>query len=387
MDLTTFAIAVALIIGLFGFDTVLHPKDVVLEAEVVLPAGPAARVAISEDMLTDILKAEHERISATPSVIARPVIQVGRGDGIAISIAEALAIPSVAYAVQSQLGIKPDYVKLRLFVEEGTTKVLVTGFGGRRFNSFQQEVSQRKDEPVIALAYRAALIAIARVDPYITALNLLQHHADDGDFHDCEALIAHTLGTLPGSPEHAERARFQNLQGIIALFRNDPAGAARLFESAMSSDPGNPVAVLNASFAHMAANQDTEALAHIEALLDRAPPADPVLLGTAYTTLAAARMGLGDLDGAETAIRTSVEAYPNSSTAYGLWSELKRLQGDAAGAETMRHRAAAATIYFENYAEIAALYFRMAWHAGEPIMRSPFTNPPALNMRGPAKQN
>lgn len=84
MDLTTFSLAVGLIIALLGFDTMLHPRDVVLEAQV---AARVEKIVITEEMLTDILKEEVGRISDTQSVIARPIVQVGRPDGIAISIA------------------------------------------------------------------------------------------------------------------------------------------------------------------------------------------------------------------------------------------------------------------------------------------------------------
>jgi hypothetical protein len=33
------------------------------------------------------------------------------------------------------------------------------------------------------------------------------------------------------------------------------------------------------------------------------------------------------------------------------------------------------SINFENYSEIAALYFHLAWRDNEPVMRSPFSNP------------
>ena len=155
MDLTTFSLAVGLIIALFGVDTMLHPRDVVLEAQV---AARVEKIVITEEMLTDILREEVGRVSDTPSIIARPIVQVGRPDGIAISIAEALHVPSVAYAVQSQFGMQPDHIKLRLFAEEATAKILVTGFGSRRFASFQQEVAQQKNESIVALAHRASVI-------------------------------------------------------------------------------------------------------------------------------------------------------------------------------------------------------------------------------------
>lgn len=380
MDLTTFSLAVGLIIALLGFDTMLHPRDVVLEAQV---ASRAEKVVITEEMLTDILTEEVGRISETPSVIAHPIIQVGRPDGIAISIAEALHVPSVAYAFQSQFGMQPDHIKLRLFAEEATAKVLVTGFGGRRFNGFQQEVVQQKNETIVALAHRASVIAVARIDPYITALNLMQRHTDDRDFHDCETIIQYAMAQLPPTPVNAERSRFENLLGIIALFRNDASRAHALFHAAMVSDPGNPVPPLNAAFANMALDQDQEAVSHMRELIERDPPTDPTLLSTAYLTLAGSRLGTGDIPGAEEAIVQSIGVYPNSSTAYALWSEIRRAAGDQTAAERLQGQALAATKYFENYAEIAALYFRMAWRNGEPVIRSPFGNPPSLNVRGP----
>lgn len=378
MDLTTLSLTIALILGVLGIDTIWHPRDVVLEAQV---ASQISQSTFTEEMLSDIVKEEAMRVADTPSIVARPVIQVGRADGIAISIAESLHVGSVAYALQSQVGIQPDHIKLRMFIEGGTPKILVTGFGNRRFASFQQEVVQEKGETLVGLAHRAAILTMARIDPYITALNLMQRHTDDKDFNDAEAVMTFAMATLPPTPENVERSRFLNLQGIIALFRDDPQAAHELFEKAMASDPDNPVPVLNAAFADMAVDNDSRAVQHMERLLATDPPTDTTLLAGAWTTLAGARLGTHDIAGAEKAIAQSVATYPNSAVAYELWSEIRRAQGDTAGADRLHAQALASTKYFENYAEVAALWFRLAWRDGEPMMRNPYTNPPPLRVK------
>lgn len=240
---------------------------------------------------------------------------------------------------------------------------------------------KEKEETLVALAHRAAILTMARIDPYITALNLMQRHTDDKDFHDAEAVMAFAMATLPPTPQNVERSRFLNLEGIIALFRDDPAAAHGLFEKAIDSDPNNAVAVLNAAFADMAVDNDARAVQHMERLLATNPPTDATLLAGAWTTLAGARMGAHDIPGAEKAIAQSIAIYPNSAVAYELWAEIRREQGDAAGAARLHAQALASTKYFENYAEVAALWFRLAWRDGEPMMRNPYTNPPPLHVK------
>ena len=57
-------------------------------------------------------------------------------------------------------------------------------------------------------------------------------------------------------------------------------------------------------------------------------------------------------------------ASPHSGAAFGLWAELKRLEGDEKTADLLQQRAedGGAT----NYAEVAALYFQLAWQDNRP---------------------
>ena len=110
-------------------------------------------------------------------------------------------------------------------------------------------------------------------------------------------------------------------------------------------------------------------------LIRIAPPENKVLLGTAYMTWGAARLGLRDLPGADRMLAKAVEVNPDSGTAFNLWAEAKRLEGDQPAADRLERKAREASATFENYAEIAALYFHLSWRDGEAVTRNKFANP------------
>jgi Tfp pilus assembly protein PilF len=166
-----------------------------------------------------------------------------------------------------------------------------------------------------------------------------------------------------------------NILGLVALFRNDPAAARKAFNDAMAADPTNAVQFLNAAFTDMQFNEYQRAADRMAELVRLAPPSNKVLLATAYMTWGAARMGLHDLPGADGMLAKAVQINPDSSSALGLWAEAKRLAGDEAAADRLHHAALESAATFENYSEVAALYFHLSWRDNEPVIRSEFDNP------------
>jgi tetratricopeptide (TPR) repeat protein len=377
MDLTTLTYAIIIALGFLGVDAVMHHPDVILQSEA---SGTFEKTTVNADLVNDVMKEEVERISATPTVMTKPVVRVGRLEGIAMSVSEAFKMQSIAYALQAQLGYSSDEIKLSLFGEGGTAKVLITGTGHQHIASFQQQVTLEPGESIVGLLQRSTVIGMAHVDPYITALSEMQSHADDKDFTVSQTIIKYAMAALPPTPENFERSLFENLNGLIALFNGDAKAALDWFERAEASCPDNTEAdgvdTLNVAFADLQIDHDREAAEHIAMLLRDKPPTDKVLLATAYTTLAAAQLGVHDVNGTDATIAKAVEAYPETSSAYDLWSDIKREKGDAVQAERMHRKALENSVLFENYSEIAALYFRLAWRDNQPVMRSPFSNPP-----------
>lgn len=376
MDFTTLTYVLILVVGYLGFDAAMHPPDAILEGDAV---GAFQNTTITASLVDDVLNEEVLRISATPSILSKPAIRVGRLRGLAMSVAEALKMQSVAYAFQAQLGYNPDRIKVSLYGEGGTAKVLVTGMGGERMASFQEEVALQQGETIVGLLQRATLIGMAHIDPYTTALTEIQDHADDKNFANPEAIIKFAMSSEPPTPENYQRALFENLNGLIALFKDDPGTAHDWFERAATSfpdtSPAAAVADLNMAFADMQLGRDAEAVEHIDHMLRYQRPTDKVLLSTAYMTLAAAQLGMRDVNAADETIAKAIDAYPRGSSSYDLWADIKREKGEAAAADRMHLKALENSIAFENYGEIATLYFRLAWRNNEPMMRSPFTNP------------
>ena len=72
-----------------------------------------------------------------------------------------------------------------------------------------------------ALVHRAAIAGRSKIDPYITALHLLQDNVADGDFSEADTLIREVQAAVPPTPHSEMRARLENLRGVISLFQHD----------------------------------------------------------------------------------------------------------------------------------------------------------------------
>lgn len=372
MDLTTLTMLVFLAVAAVGADTVMHPTQVILQTA---SAGKLENATISDTMINGIVRREIDQISDTPTLMGRPRVDLGKQGGVGMAIATAINMQNVAFALQNQAGYQPDKITLTLFSEDNMPKVLVTGTGTAQTHSFEQLVVQQKGETVIDLLHRAALVGMSRIDPYLTALSLMQRHASDQDFTDAETLITFAKSQLPPTPLNSERSLFENLQGILALFRGSKTDARAWFLVASKSDPDNFAAILNLAFADLELGHYQEAANRMQDLLSSPPTFNPILVSTGYVTWGAALLGLDDINGADHKLRRALRANPHSSIAWDLWSEMKRQKGDVAEADRLHQEALQSSGTFENYAEVAALYFQLSWQRNAPVMRSLFANP------------
>jgi tetratricopeptide (TPR) repeat protein len=375
MDLTLLLYIVGLAVASIGVDTVLHPVSVVLDSAV---PDKIDKLSANAATINQILKFEVDQVSNTPSVLALPEIRVGANQGIGMAIAEAASMKSVALALQASMGNQPEEIRLTLLNQNGKVRMLVNGAGpGGLIDTppFQIMLTLRDNETLPALVHRAALAGLQRIDPYMTALHLLQTHVLDGVFTDVLVLIDEIKTQLPPTPRSYERSLFENLQGIINLFQHEPDQAQSWFQSAVQSNPDNSVAMLNVAFISLQLGNFRDAITEIQHLLTTNAPTDPILLATAYIEQAAGQLGLNDVNGADQSLAKAVQIYPKSAVAYELWTVVKRHKGDTAAAERMHQKALENSATFANYAEVAALYFTVPWRDNQPIMRSAFVNP------------
>ncbi|HEV2301154.1 MAG TPA: hypothetical protein VGR91_06235 [Stellaceae bacterium] len=371
MDLTTLAAALLLAVGLLGADAVVHSGSVQVS---VAPLPKGANLSIDEPSLENEFDEQLNEITTTPSVVNPPEIRSTTDEGLGMAIAEALNVQNVAFALQRQMGFRPDKLRFALFVQDGKMAGLVNGHS-HLVGDFQNVVTPEKGEAIIAFVQRCALWSASQLAPYSTSLYLLEQHAADGDFQNVVALAQHSIGLLPNTPTSPDRALFENILGLVALFKNDTKTARHEFDDAMASDPKDPVPFLNAAFTDMQFNDYKEAAARMQKLIRVAPPENKVLLSTAYTTWAAAQMGLKDMKSADRLLAVAYTINPHSSTALALWGEEKKEVGDEKMGAHLNHLAKEEASTFENYAEVATLYFHLAWRDNVPVTRSKFSNP------------
>lgn len=375
MDLTTLALAVMVAIGLLGADAVVYSGAV----EVEVAAAPTLdKVSIDTPTLATVFEGQLDEITKVPSVVRAPEIRASSDQGIGMALAEAVSVQKAAYALKEQLGYKPQKVRMSLYMEGGVLQALVSGDG--HSGGFREVMAPNQGESVIAFVRRCAVFGASELAPYTTALYLLQKHASDRDFRDVEAIAEHAKAVLPPTPANADRALFDNLLGLVALFKNDAKAARTAFDAAMVSDPANPVPFLNAAFTDLQLDENQKAAQRMSQLIRLAPPANPVLRATAYLTWGAALLGLHDLKGADRTLAKATQVDPTSATAFGLWSEERQLSGDQTSADRFNAISKQNTATFENYGEVAALYFHLSWQDNQPLSRSNFANPSVVTL-------
>lgn len=371
MDLTTLATALLVALGILGADAVINANSVMVE---VAAPPKIDNVTIDRETLEEEFDGELFAIARVASVVEPPEIHASRDQGLGVALAKELKLQDVAYALQSELGYKKDRLRLALYVENDALRGLVSGQGSK-VGSFRQVLVPLKDETLLAFVHRCAVWGASQLSPYTTALYLLQKHAADGDMSDVVALVQQSKSKLPATPISFDRSAFDNLLGIVALFKNDAKSAKATFKQAVVDYPANPVAVLNAAFAEVQADDYQAAADRMQRLVTNSPPANKVLLATAYSTWAAAMMGQHDLDKADQLLQQATMINPDGSIGWSLLSVVMELKGNKEAAATYHQRALIEEASFENYAEVAALYFELSWKDNEPVMRSSFGNP------------
>ena len=367
MDPTTLIYAALAALGLLAVDTAITSGSVVVNV-----SGPpkaektevdqAAVEARFNHLLTDVV--------ATKTLLTPPELIWSSDASVGMAAAQSLGLEKVGLALKNDLGLQNDELRVSFYYDDGKLRSLISGVG--HSGDFGEILTQNKDEPLMDFVGRASLIGVSELAPYSTAIYLLQAHATDKDFKSVVELIEHAESVLPPTPQNLQKSLFDNLLGLIALFKNDTKGAGEEFQGAMEDDPSNPVAFINASFVDLQNNDYVAAAKRMEQLIRLAPPENKVVLGSALMTWAAALMGQHDLKGADRLLVAATTASPHSATAFGLWAELKRLEGDTGTADELQKRAREETESFENYAEVAVLYFHLAWQDNKPVEQNKF---------------
>jgi tetratricopeptide (TPR) repeat protein len=372
MELTTLAAAIIVALGLMAADATLSSDKVIVD--VAVPES-YTQAGISTEIVEALYLTEIQRIMDTPSVVPPPAIRGTREKSLSSSLAETLKLGEVGAAMQRMLGYNPTHIRASVIVEEETTKFIVveSTAGGK---SFEITLEQHPDETVVQLIKRGALETMFQLEPYLALVHALQTAQTPAELSKVRKAIKQRQEKLPNTPLSTPRSQYENLRGIIALLDNDVDGAADNFNAAALSDPRNVVVLLNLGFLECQRDHNAEGERIARRIIEPAPlTRQPVLLAAAYMTWACNLMGMKDFKRADFALAQSILVYPQTSSAYELWADLKEETGNAGEAQQLRRKARENSIYFENFAEVAMLYFELSWREKESLRRSRHSNP------------
>src|SRR5579871_1060570 len=331
MEIATLAYALAIAFSLLAVDTTVYSGSVVIEV-----VGPPKTEKIEVDQ--GAVRAQFDRVISavvgTRSLLRPPELVWSNVQGVGMAVAESVGLEKSAVALKAELGLVPDQLRVSFYWEDGALRSLVNA-EGKDGVEFSEVLTRNAGETLMEFVSRSALAGAAELAPYYTAIYLLQAHSIDKDFRSLNDLIGRKVASTSAGPVNTDKSLYDNLLGLVALFENDPNAAAIEFANAMRDDTSNPVGFINASFVDLL-HGDYQGAAHrMEELARIAPPANQVVLGSVYTTWAAALMGLHDLAGADRLLAAATTVSPHSGTAFGLWAELRGLAADDRAADAL----------------------------------------------------
>ena len=377
MDLTTIIATLVVAFGLFTANAIVESDVVTVEFSVpskYSTAGFSAEVAQSFFLteLQDILDTK----SMTPGRVIR-----GTDDKTVVSaLAESLKLQDMTYSVQRALGYDVARIHANI-VHDGEETTLVVLGQLRKGKEFKFSITRRSDEPLVALIRRGARETAYQMEPYLALLYFVQASQSCEVLPKTTQLIKVQIAALPPAILSAARSQYENLLGIAALFCSDSKAAREAFNAAIEANPANAAAILNLAFVEIYEDRYVEAERVARRVLEpTAMAAPPAVISAAYLTWAAALVGQRRFVEAEEQLTRSIARYAYSSSAYEFWAQIKESQHDVVAAERMRSKAIENSLYFENYGELAMLYFEMAWRDGQKLERNKYGNPTYLNL-------
>lgn len=377
MDFTTLFLAVAMTFGLLTFDAIRTSGQVILEVAEV-PA--IEKTSIDQKTVENEFAAELNRVAEIVSIIVPLEIRTQGEVGITRALGSLLKADGLARAIEVDLGYRSDHLRLALFTDKGSLGALVTG-GGKTVGPFRILLRPKDGESLIEFVRRCSRAGSFHLAPYGTTLHMMKVGAAAGDLTVAKDMSERAKAKLPAIPVSFDRSLLENVDGLITLFSGDVAGAQVMFLRAVDSSRQNWVAMLNAAFTEIQLQAFEPAYNRMRDMLARAPARNHILMSTAHMIQGVALLGLNRAKEADALLEKALAVNPDNSNAWYYRAAARAMLDDLAGAEEMRLNAFQTNDTFENYAEVATLYFLMNWRGGSALIESPFRNPSAIAHR------
>lgn len=389
MDFTNILITAVVALGLFSADAVINSDNI--NVEINMPRGyGASEISVGNQIAENLFLNEIEDIVDTPTFVRKPDVRSTGDDTVVSLVSDLMGLGDLTFVIQRAFGLDPIILSGSVIKRDDRFYFVVVANVDARHRMVPMEVSvaQAQDEPITALIRRGAAETMLVYEQYLTtlyflgrasngSLDLYQPSLPENGWAGVDALIQKNLVALPNDPQDVfysaeiaeRRAMYINLHGMVALAQEKIERAAAYFQEATAAAPSFAPALLNLAFTRVHQDRYQEASDLVKQVLDHGLTTDPIMLAATHITGGVAAWGLGKLGVAEQHFQRAIDAHPRSTMAHVYWGELLAHTGDARAAGNHFAKARANLAYFEAYAELAMLDFRLSPEDNAPLRR------------------
>lgn len=371
LDLTNLLYAIVLSFGIFGLDAAWNAGTIKTEFQVSEQLGSAG---IRPEFATAVFSRELQEVFSLPSLVKPPQIRSSHDKTFVSIMAESIGLKDATAAFQDLFGLHPVKITATLTTENAQPRLEVISEAGDR-GTFYLALQGQVGEAAVSLIRRGAIDVAARLDPYHTALYLLDPPEGAPDVGRARRILDAAIAAQAPTPINLARGRFHNLRGIVALLEDDKAAAAALFEQAIVDDPSLVVAHLNLAFTRVEQDRYDDAAMIARHVLDvhrRGLP--PALLASIHSVNGVVAWAQKRYQAAEIHFAAAVAAEPLATDAYIYWGRMLVEMGRSEEGLKKIRQGEANQAAFENYAEVAMLYFWLTETDNMPLTRRPRGN-------------
>jgi tetratricopeptide (TPR) repeat protein len=396
MELTVATIYALLAgLGLVTIDSIVSSQSVYLEAKT---AHVLENEGYSKEVIDQIFLTRFKEISATKSLIKGAALTSSKAKPVSAALAELVNLEEALIAIQTLVGVVQSKVILSAVVEVGDKNVTIVG-GGTTGMMPQYEASEKTSHKLVLSGFskdsgyfvikvendpdapmdldelirEGAYQIVLKLNPYIAALHRMETAVSQGtSLEPVKAMIEGLIDVLPDRPIDPDRARLENLLGLVALLQEDLELAEMYFTQAIASDPDSHVATLNMAFVDLHHDRNHQAIARVDRIAQPwywPATGNDLLLAAAHVIRGVALSGLGRETEAVGEFRYATTINPKSSEAYFYWSHVANYTTGIEEAQELLLKSKQNSTNFENYAEVAMFYFWLSDANNMPLVR------------------
>lgn len=348
--------------GIIAADAALNANTVTSR---IVVNDTTKRAGMTEDVATEAFTQRLSQIFATKSLLRSSNIRASNDKSFVTHLAEATRLSDLQAGFQDLLGLDPVRVTGVLLEEDGRLVFRALCSGDQVACTVRLPINP--GETPMELLRRGALSTAAQLDPYHTAVALLDPEEGEPDSVRARAILEARLNALPKLPLSEKRALVLNLLGIVELLEDKKDAAAERFAAAVAAWPAFRIARLNHAFVDVERDDYHAALAVLSSSIRE--DSDPRTSATEHVIAGVAYWALGRHDEAAREFQTAVKVHPQNVGAYLYHAEMLDELGAREEATRLRRIGEQNQSGFDNYAELATLYFWMNKNEDQPLKR------------------